>query len=351
MKRFIAIAAAIMMIAALGACSATTDAPVDTPVPTDAPTDAPTPIPTEAPTPTPVPTPTPLVSNTTGLPYDGDYQPVMVVIENSRAARPQTGLQTADVVYEMPIESSITRFVCVFSDNVPEGVMPVRSGRVSFLYIQQEWDALFMHFGGSGNGITSMPDYTFYGNDLFGDIKIDIDGNYDRAAKDYYIRVDGVSWVHSVMMYPALAQQLYDYSPEPLGWLFDNNVVYSGMDATQINLPMCSGDEDYVSYTYDADADVYLRFMNGKEFMAAETEQQVAVKNVIVQYSTYKSKDVYKVWNMTGGGDADIHIGGVLIKGSWEKPSATAPTVFYDADGEPIVLRPGNTWIHIHPSK
>ena len=51
-----------------------------------------------------------------------------------------------------------------------------------------------MHFGGSGNGKTSMPDYTFYGNPLFKKIKIDIDGNYDSAAIPYFIRVEGVSW-------------------------------------------------------------------------------------------------------------------------------------------------------------
>ena len=347
------LAVCIMMIAVLAACgnaATDTEATAESDVtPSATPIETPTEIEM-----VPVETPEPVaLSHTTGLSYDDEYLPVMVVIENSPPARPQTGLQTADVVYEVPVEGSITRFVCVFSDNVPEGVMPVRSGRVSFLYIQQEWDALFMHFGGSGNGITTMPDYTFYGHPLYKKIKIDIDGNYDSAVAPYYIRVEGVSWVHSVMMYPALVRELYDYEPEPLHWKFDSNATYSGGDGTQINLKMCTNDDDYVSYTYDPEQDVYLRFMNGKEFMAAETDAQVAVKNVIVHYATYDAvksgKDVYKVWDMTGSGDADIYIGGKLIKGSWKRESVEDETVYYDADGNQIVLRAGNTWIHFHP--
>lgn len=346
MKRIVSGTIAILFVILLAGCGA--KEPAATPVPTAMPTSTLS----EAPTPTPEPTPTPApepVSFTTGLPYDGEYKPVMVVIENSAKARPQAGLQTADVVYEVPVEGSVTRFVCVFSDNVPESVMPVRSGRVSFLYIQQEWDAIFMHFGGSGNGSRSTPDYTFYGNSLHAKEKIDVDGLYDHKYKEYFKRVSGKSAPHNVEMYPLLAQQLYDYSPEPLKWEFNSDVIYSGSDVAEIKLPMCSHDDDFISYIYDATQDVYLRFMNGKEFKSAETGEQVTVKNIIVQYSTYESKDVYKVWKMTGEGNADFHIGGKLINGTWKKDAADSQTMYYDDKGEPIVLKPGNTWIHIHP--
>lgn len=348
MKRIVTGAIAVLLVILLAGCAgkgpATTPEPTATP--TVAPAETPTPEPTTEPTPTPMPEP---VSYTTGLPYTGEYKPVMVVLENSPAARPQTGIQSADVVYEVPVEGSITRFVCVFSDNVPESVMPVRSGRVSFLYIQQEWDAIFMHFGGSGNGSSSAPDYTFYGNGLYPKVKIDADGLYDHDYKDYYKRVSGKSAPHNVEMYPLPAQQLYDYSPEPLMWMFASDAAYSGSDVAEINLPMCSGDDDFVSYTYDAAKDVYLRSMSGKAFKTAETGEQVTVKNVIVQYSTYKSVDKYKVWELTGDGDADFYIGGKLVKGTWKKGAADSPTMFYDDKGQQIVLRPGNTWIHIHP--
>ena len=73
----------------------------------------------------------------------------------------------------------------------------------------------------------------------------------------------------------------------------------------------------------------------------------MAVKNIIVQYSTYEQIDVYKVWKMTGSGNADFYIGGKLVKGTWSKESPTSQTMYCDDKGAPIVLRPGNTWIHL----
>lgn len=303
--------------------------------------------PVSTPTETPSPSPTQKLSYTTGLPFEGDYKPVMADIENSPAARPQLGLQTADVVYEVPVEGDITRFVCVFSDNVPDKVMPVRSGRVPFLYIQHEWDAVFMHYGGSGSDDDPSL-YSYYGNPLRSGIKIEIDGLKGKWD-DYFYRTKDKKAPHNVVGNPKLAQRLYNYDPKPLGWLFSNNSSYSGDTASEIDLKMCSSRSNYVSYKYDPLNDVYLRSMDGKPFMSAETGKQLTVKNVIVMYSTYQLSSVVKVWNMVGTGNADIYIGGKLIKGSWERDTADNETVFKDDKGNQIVLRPGNTWIHICP--
>jgi hypothetical protein len=352
------IALVLLVIIILAAAAACTEVPVAAPAPglsAAAATEPPTPVPTPTPAPTPVPTPeaTPSpapsvqLSYTTGLPFSGDYKPVMVVIENNKKARPQTGLQTADVVYEVPIEGGETRFVCIFSDNIPEMVMPVRSGRVPFLHIQHEWNAVFIHYGGSPGNAS----YTFYGNSLHDKIKIDIDGVHGYGK--YFKRKAHVASVHSVMTYPQKAQKLYNYNPQPLHWKFDSNISYSGDQVLKINLYMCSNDKNFVSYTYDPVNDVYLRFMNGKVFKSAETKKQVCVKNLIVQRSTYVTRAGahLKVWDLVGNGIADIYIGGKHIKGSWEKKTEDSETVFYDDTGKQIVLRPGNTWIEITSKK
>lgn len=291
------------------------------------------------------------LSSTTGLAFKGDYRPVLAVIENSPTARPQIGLQTADVVYEVMVEGSITRFVSVFSDKVPEQILPVRSGRAPFLYIQQEWDGLFMHFGASGHGVSNPPDYTFYGNKLYKDIKLDLDGltgNKDGIFK----RVNSAPAPHNVMGNPLLAQKLYKYDPKPLDWKFDAAVFYPGESVIAVELPFTTSIRNYVSYTYDFNKGVYLRSMSGVPFIAAETKSQLEVKNVIVQYTTYSIKgSVYKDWVMVGAGKADFYIGGMYVQGSWSKDSPTAQTMYKDAVGNPIVLKPGNTWIHIQPNK
>lgn len=289
-------------------------------------------------------------SPTTGLPSELTYQPVMVVIENSPDARPQQGLQIADVVYEVPVEGDITRFVSVYQDNVPTEVMPVRSGREPFLYIQGEWDAIFMHYGGSGSGYEDADDYTFYGNSLYNQIKIDLDGISNNPG-GIYQRVSTIPAPHNVRANPQAAQKLYDYQPIPLGWKFDPTIYYPGSSTvTTINLPYTGINEDFVTYQYDINEGVYLRSMNGETFLDAETKTQIKIKNLIVQHTNYSIKGgTYKDWEMIGNGTADFYIGGMHVTGSWSKESATTPTIYKDAQGNQIVLKPGNTWIHIHP--
>ena len=230
-------------------------------------------------------------------------------------------------------------------------VMPVRSARVPFLYVIKEWDCIFMHYGGSGSENRNGSElYNYYGHSLYDDISYDVDGLFGRWS-DYYYRVDYASAPHNVMGNPALAQQLYDYEPKPLTWIFSETASYTGDSVLEINLPMCTDISNYVSYTYDETNDVYLRSMQGKPFMAKETEEQISVKNIIVQYSTYKLSSGVKIWSMTGEGKADIYIGGVKIEGSWKRDSADDQTLFLDSKGNEIVLRPGNTWIHIHPEE
>lgn len=289
-------------------------------------------------------------SSTTGLDFKGDYKPVMAVIENSAAARPQTGLQTADVVYEVMVEGSTTRFVSIFSDKVPEQILPIRSGRAPFLYIQQEWDALFMHFGGSGSGLSSAPAYTFYGNSLHNKIKIDLEG-LTGNKNGIFKRISSAPAPHNVMANPLEAQKLYNYQPKPLDWKFDATVFYPGESVTAIDIPFTTNIRNYVSYNYDFDKGVYLRSMSGVPFIAAETKAQMQVKNVIVQYASYSTKGgIYKDWVLVGNGRADFYIGGMYVQGSWSKESPAAQTMFKDTAGNPIVLKPGNTWIHIQPN-
>lgn len=329
--------------------------PEQEPEPTQVAVATPSPSPSPSPTPSasPIPTTTePIVpkSYTTGLPFDGEYKPVLVSIENSPAARPQLGLQTADVVYEIPVEGSITRFLCLFSDNVPEEVLPVRSARVPFLYVIKEWDCMFLHYGGSGssNKNGSEP-YNFYGHKLYDDIIFDVDG-HSGDWNDYYKRVDYANAPHNVMGNPALAQQLYDYDPKPLTWKFSDEATYTGEITAEINLSMCSGVSNYITYKYDEQSQLYMRSMQGKPFVSKETNSQLSVKNIVVQYCNHKVDSKIRLWELTGEGKADFYIGGIHIEGSWKRESAEDQTQYFDSDGNQIILMPGNTWIHIHPN-
>jgi len=288
-------------------------------------------------------------SPTTGLPGNTEYKPVAVMIENSSAARPQTGIQAADIVYEAPVESSITRFMCIFNDNYPEVVGPVRSARIYYVKWQQEWDAAFVHYGGpQDEGRESY----IYGDNA-ASVKVRINGVWGRDSK-FFWRSSARSAPHNAYTNVAVDVGQIDYTQVALNTLlFSSTKDYGTSTATRIGIPFSSSNKYFVEYNYDSGKDVYVRSMSGKKFTDAATGNAVEVTNVIVQYA-----NVYVIKNDSGGrknidlvgeGKAEFFIGGKHITGTWKKTSYDSGTVFYDDNGKQIELHPGNTWIHIQP--
>jgi hypothetical protein len=74
--------------------------------------------------------PAPLVlSPFTGEPVSHLGPVIAVKIDNIVNARPQTGLQDADIVYVLPVEGGLSRFLAVYSSRLPPVIGPVRSAR------------------------------------------------------------------------------------------------------------------------------------------------------------------------------------------------------------------------------
>jgi hypothetical protein len=357
MKKWIALLL-ILTIALFSACSGE-------PQPSLSPVDlvAPSPSPSVSVTASPLPSETPAapspvkVSFTTGLPFEGEYKPVGVMIENSPAARPQTGMQSADIVYEAIAEGGITRFFCIFNDTLPEIVGPVRSLRVYYMNIQKEWDSIVVHWGGPHNG----GDADVYGKaSKYIKIRVDglkgirIDGKKTKLKlKQYVWRISG-GGVHDCRANVKNIQTMYNYTPkERTPWQFDANTAYAASDkfVTKVILPF-AGNDNYLWYTYDKEKDVLQRYMSKKPFTDTATKKAIEVKNLIVQYVDYYSLNEGKGrqgMKQTGTGKAAFVIGGKLIKGTWERKNLDSQTIYRDDTGKEIVLRPGNTWVALHP--
>ncbi|MDD2556103.1 MAG: DUF3048 domain-containing protein, partial [Syntrophaceticus sp.] len=92
----------------------------------------------------------------TGRKVDTVGSLVAVMVDNLDAARPQTGLGGAGVVYEMEAEARITRFMALFAGDQPSVVGPVRSARSYYLQICKEWDAVYAHVGGSKDAVSNI---------------------------------------------------------------------------------------------------------------------------------------------------------------------------------------------------
>ena len=140
-----------------------------------------------------------------------DYTPVAVMIENSAAGRPQYGLQVANIVYEAPVEGSITRFMAIFNDVIPTRVEPVRSARIYYIKMQQPYDCAFVHYGGpSDPGFQSY----IYDEDA-AHLKIRVDGIKGRWSS-YFVRDNQRAKSHDAICDLTKVVALYDYQPEPI---------------------------------------------------------------------------------------------------------------------------------------
>lgn len=356
MKKILAILlAAVMACAIFAACSKPEETPTAQPTVVTAETAKPT----DTPAPTnEIPTD---VSPTTGMPGNTTYKPVIVQIDNADAARPQTGLSYADIVYETDVDGGDTRFTAIFNDQIngdaPEEltVGPVRSSRYYHQWIQEEWDGIYVHMGGPDE--TSKDETDIWGSSSE-HIKQRINGAGKHADNNelFFALKKG----QPVSNYAAIdlmkAVDIYDYTPEPLqAFKFYPVQDYADQpEIREISLDFF-GSKAFAKYEYDKDSNLLLRSTRGKEHKDAATGDQIAVQNVIVQFvNDSAAKDGpgsdRRIVDVKGSGDALFVVNGKLMKGTWERPTYDSKTTYMLEGGEELTFAPGSTWITMMPT-
>lgn len=307
--------------------------------------------------------PTVYYSPTTGMAYDAppEYKPMSVMIENQSQARPQTGLQQADIIYEAMAEGDITRFMCIFNDQKPSVAGPIRSARLYYINMQKEWDSPLIHYGGPDD--PNSPSYIYGSSTKYIKLRVDgIKGTYN----DYFWRDKSRSAPHNVYTdLGKIDEELYDYTPNNrIQFSFSDAPSYTGKTVDTVSLPYVTSVENFVTFEYDSAKDKFFRYEKGKAFEVrtvsededgkqTTTTAPLSVQNLIVQYAeTYvRNNDGggRRMVEMVGEGKCEFFIGGKHISGSWERKSLDDSTQYYDESGLPIILKPGNTWIAVHP--
>ncbi len=116
---------------------------------------SPTPLPTATPVPTPLLVPAPLTGRLV-TPAVAAHHPIAVMIDDLRAARPQSGLNSASVVWQAPAEGGIPRYMAIFQDRLPKLVGPVRSSRLYYIAWAAEWRSIYFHAGGSPQALATL---------------------------------------------------------------------------------------------------------------------------------------------------------------------------------------------------
>ncbi|MFN2506548.1 MAG: DUF3048 domain-containing protein [Acidimicrobiales bacterium] len=300
----------------------------------------PTAPPVTGPSTTTLPPAYPLTGRPVGEPNNANRGVVSVKIDNASAARPQAGIGQADLVYEEFTEG-ITRFIVVFHSTDAEVIGPVRSVRPADPAIVTPLGGLLAFSGGSAPAVelaTSSPLATVTEGDT--EILRRRSGrfaphNLYTSSAALYSRVPGEAKAP-----PKFAEFL------PPGRDFTAAGATPFTHLTLVPAPFVTADYDWY-----ADSRTWKRATDGAPHML-EDGGQIEPSNVIVQYTPYPVWDADSaVQNpeVIGSGDALVFAAGVQVTATWSKPTPDAVTTFTDAAGAPIVLPPGQTWVHLVP--
>lgn len=258
-----------------------------------------------------------------------------VKIDNAPQARPQAGLNSADITFEERVEGNITRFVSLFHSKEPGVVGPVRSARTSdFDILANLGFPLFANSGANANvlrGIAEAPVRDAGATRLAGPYRRE---GSRAAPHNLYVDTDAI-WA---------SFNATDPPPFAFEYLLDDEVS-NGSPVTSLDV---SYGGTRGSFTWDPELELWMRSTDGAPHIDAATDEQVGVTNVVVQFTEYRpsSADIRSPEAVTvGSGEVWVLSRGEIIQGRWERASPGAPTFFRRSDGRSIRLEPGTTWV------
>ncbi len=276
-------------------------------------------------------------------------RPVAVIINNHVQARPQSGLSSADIVFETNAESGITRYLAIFWSNAPQKVGSIRSLRQYYLEWLSEYDPILIHDGcaETDNALTNA-----CGN-------IYLYGTKDIATYGSWRLNDGIRFAphneySSVTNAWEYAKKMnWNSFPSISGWQFKKDAdLASRGQRTLVKLVFHkeinnNGLYD-VTWTYDRPTNSYFRKVGNKIDIDQENNTQVSAKNVViqqVQMSLAGDDHGRLIVKTIGEGDAVILQDGKIINGTWKKASRLDRTKYYDSEGKQISFNRGKVWI------
>ncbi|MGH9046262.1 MAG: DUF3048 domain-containing protein [Acidimicrobiales bacterium] len=286
----------------------------------------------------------------TGLPAPLGSVPqrpaLAVKVDNFAAARPQTGLDQADIVFEEPVEGGITRYVAVFQCQSANLIGPIRSARNIDIGILGEFGRpLLVSVGGIDPVLNNIEASPIIENDLRVDSSVvqNVPGRF--APYDTY----------------ASSSALWGLQPDqttpPAPVFAYSEAVPAGTPATSIAIPFSSNSN--VVWTYDPTAQEYLRsYATTPDVLSDGTQNSatnVVVQTVQITYGPWLENDVGGLevqanLYQDASGPAEIFRNGVEIAGTWQRDSLSQATEFTSSTGAPITLSPGRTWVELVPS-
>jgi len=246
-----------------------------------------------------------------------------VMLDNFYTARPQAGLSQADIVYEILAEGPVKKSL--------------------------EFNAFYTHVGGSPQGLADIKRLNSY----------DIDAM--SCGSNIFWRVDHKKIPHN--MYTSSDAILKEANRKKYKTNGEIEFLNFYKEDTKINgengsiIKICYKDpigkdlEGYTSeYRYDIESGLYYRYTNSKRYIDENNDEEITVKNILVQFAKTRVIDdkLRRDISIVGTGNGLYFTNGEYIEVTWEKKTESSRTIFY-SNGEEIKLNVGKTWIQVVP--
>jgi len=269
--------------------------------------------------------------------------------------RPQAGLSYADVVFEHLSEAGLTRLTAIFLSKGAEKVGSIRSARLIDLEIPAMFKSMFAYSGASGGVKQKIMESDFF------DRVVSPDFGHPGFAR---IPSEGKAYEHTLFsdtqsLWEVAESRGLNQRQDLSGWVFSDQPPEGGSPATSIEV-LYTPKYASAEYHYDPGRQAYLRSIFGEPHRDELTGEQIAARNVVVLWANHLDTDIVEdstgpriyysieiqIW---GEGWATVFRDGQAFEGRWVRPQRHDLIRFVDNAGNPIPLKPGNTWIQVVP--
>jgi hypothetical protein len=292
---------------------------------------------------TAIPTPGPFTAPLIGLGSDTltNNRPIMVMVENTPIARPQTGLNDADVVYEILAEGEITRFVAVYQSKLPEVIGPIRSIRPYFVEIGKGLDAIIVHAGWSQDAMNKIIQLKVdHLDQVYGDDRYYWRDNARKKPHNLYTSIEKINQA-------AIDKKFHtDWKNPQLKFTSSAEPKLAGQAVNNITIPYIAGYE--VGYTYNIESRLFSRSMMGDPHQDKVSGKTIETTNVIICEAAHQILDSAgrRAVNIHGPGKGYLLQEGNMKKITWEEKNGF---IRVSDETSELGLLPGKTWIQVVP--
>jgi len=270
---------------------------------------------------------------------------VTVKIDNAPPARPQSGMDAADLVFEEVVEGGVVRFAVVFHSGEAASIGPVRSVRAEDAVLVTPLRGYFVYSGGNDvfNAIIRKAPVGI----LTEDSQPAVLNRRRERPRPYNLYTSTGTVYDKAPKRNEVPSAFFSYRPagQPLG----------GGAAPTSELTVTMGERTTAGWVYDTASARWLRITNGTAHVL-ESGARLSFPNVIVQFCRYQDTTVRDATGtispeavLVGDGDAWVLSGPVMARGRWSRPDAGSPPRYIGVTGEPLQLQPGPTWVSFAP--